>query len=295
MHSSDSYGRGKPIVCRRVLCGLGCALILAAPLLAQEEGSDEGFDPQVSLEVMRKQAGTRIVVRVLNVVEATRIPGIRNFVGDKSKVAIVEANEVRAILVPGSTVIQAGMTLPLNVQFIEKVVTSSKIGLPNPVAIYREAGYKDQVLYRYAYADALEAEIAKFRRPGSLTRFLIPWERVKDLTPEMASRGLPNPMSAETGCFFTRLPDMRFQVVESIYVDGNYEVRMINSESGAKAILCLPWNSTESLRGAARGTIIEVGGWVEAIIVGPSGIERGRYFLKETDYPEYLFGKVRTI
>jgi hypothetical protein len=274
-------------------------LLLGHPSFAQEEELDEGITPQGTLEELRKKSGNRVSFNVLKMIESQTVSGLLGFVrGDGQffqKVAIVEAGDVRAILIPGATAIRAGMALSLNVQFLGKFEAPPRSGLPNPVAVYRESAYKDTILYNNAYAEALEREIGKLRGPGKLKRYQVPWERVGEITPDTASRGLVNPMDPKSVFFFTRLPEISFEVVDSLFVDGNYRVRLINRDSGMRAVLNLPWNSRESLRGAAKGTLINATGWVEAIRVDSSGVERGQLFLNEGDFPDFLFGKVRTI
>jgi hypothetical protein len=273
-------------------------LFLALPVSAQEE-FDEGITPQGTLDELRKRAGNRVSFMVLKMIEPQAVSGLTGYVGGDGqyfkKVAIVEAGDLRAILIPHATAIRAGMTLSMNVLFLGKFSAPSGLGLPAQVAVYKEAPYKEQIMYNIAYAEALEREIGQLRRPGSLKRYQVPWERAGEISPENAARGLADPMDPKTAFFFTRLPEMSFEVVDSAFVDGNYRVRLVNRDSGMRAILNLPFNSRESLRGAAKGTAVNAAGWVEAIRVGPDGVERGQLFLNEGDFPEFLFGKVRTI
>lgn len=299
MSARNHYGLRPGFPGLRRLAALGAGiLVLAAPAFAQEE-LDEGITPQGTLEELRKRAGTRVSFTVLKMIDSQVVSGISAYTSGDSqyfqKVAVVEAGELRAIVIPAATILRAGMTLSMNVQFLGKFPAPPRLGLPDPVAVYKEGGYKDNLLYNIAYAEALEREIGQIRRPGSLKRYVVPWERVGEITPDKASRGFRDPMDPKAAYFFASLPEMSFQVVASEFVDGNYRVRLVNPESGARAVLNLPWNSRESLRGAAKGTTVNAGGWVEAIRVGPDGVERGQLFLNEGDFPDFLSGKVRTI
>lgn len=287
-------------VCRARRWAAICAglLLLGLPVLAQEE-LDEGITPQGTLDELRKRAGNRISCNVVKMIDSQIVSGLSGYTsGDGQyfqKVAMIEANNLRAILIPKSTIIRPGMALSINVLFLGKFPAPPRSGLPDPVAVYQEAPYKEQMMYNIAYAEALEREIGQLRGAGKLKRYLVPWERVSEISPDKASRGCPDPMAPKNVYFFTRLPEMSFEVLDSQFVDGNYQVRLVNRDSGARAILNLPWNSRDGLRGAAKGTMVNAGGWVEAIRVGPDGVERGQFFLNENDFPDFLFGKVRTI
>ncbi|MDZ4199167.1 MAG: hypothetical protein U1E27_07775, partial [Kiritimatiellia bacterium] len=209
------------------------ALLMTALNLSAQQAGDADWGPSLPMDELQKMAGTQVSCTVLRIVPSETFPELGNELAQEESVVIVQAGSTRALVVPsGQTQFRVGQNYKLSLQYRTKLTPPSRLGLPNPVGVYNETLYRDRVLYRIARVEALDKELDAYLSPGFLNRFVVPAERIAEITPQMLDRGLKNPLVEQTSHFFVKVPSDRYQIAEVLQPDANFEVRLVHASTG---------------------------------------------------------------